>query len=167
MPFEEISVKDIKENFIKLIADDYMLITAGNTDSFNTMTASWGGVGEMWGCDVSIIAVRPTRYTFGFLEESDFYTLCFFDKEKGKKVHAVCGSKSGRDVNKVSLAEITPFSIGDSVAFEEARIVMLCRKLYTHLLDPDRFLDPTIEKWYKNDYHKIYAGEIIKTLIRK
>ena len=80
MPFEEISVKDIKENFIKLIADDYMLITAGNTDSCNTMTASWGGVGEMWGYDVSIIAVRPTRYTFGFLEESDFYTLCFFDK---------------------------------------------------------------------------------------
>lgn len=167
MSFKETNIRELNENFVKLIAENYMLITAGDRAGFNTMTASWGGFGEMWGNDVSLIAVRPTRYTFEFLEKSDYYSLCFFSKEAGKKIHAVCGSKSGRDVNKAEAADLTALFTDGTTAFDEAEIIVVCQKVYASNLSPGDFLDASIEKWYKDDYHKIYVGNILKVYVKE
>ena len=99
MAFREISVEELKDNPFTLINKDWMLITAGNEQSHNTMTASWGGVGELWGKYVSTIYVRPQRYTLEFVEREDYYSLCFFGPEY-RQALSLCGSKSGRDVDK-------------------------------------------------------------------
>ena len=59
--FNEISAKELKENFIKAIADEYMLVAAGDKNGYNMMTASWGFAGEMWGTDCMLTVIRPQR----------------------------------------------------------------------------------------------------------
>ncbi|HNX24854.1 MAG TPA: flavin reductase family protein [Spirochaetota bacterium] len=150
----------IDENVFKLIGSDWMLITSGTKDSFNTMTASWGGFGVLWNKPVSYIFVRPQRYTYEFLERNKSYSLSFFD-EKYRKALTICGSKSGRDIDKVSEAGLTPvMSDNGIVHFAEAKLVVECSKLYYQDIDPSQFLDNSINKLYDNDYHRMYIGEI-------
>jgi len=157
----------IKDNPFKLIADDWMLVTAGTIDSFNTMTASWGALGELWHRKIAVCFIRPNRHTFQFTEQSERFTLSFFD-ETYRKALNFCGTKSGRDVDKMAATGLTPTaSESGSVYFEQARIVLECRKIYTHDLDPTAFLDAAIEKEYpKKDYHRMYIGHIERCLMK-
>ncbi len=166
MAFEEISIKQIKENFIKNIADEWMLVSAGSPDGYNMMTASWGFVGEMWGMDTAITAVRPQRYTMKFIDESDYFTLSFYGDRKD--IHKVCGSKSGRDVNKTELTGLTPIFSDNTVYFNEARLVLICKKQYVATLNADGFTDKNVlEKWYDGDLHNMIYGSIEKVLVKE
>lgn len=161
--FKEISVKDIKANLVSAIADEWMLISAGNEESHNMMTASWGFMGEMWGADSVVIAVRPQRYTMKFLDENDTFALSFYGDNKA--IHKVCGSESGRDVNKTEKTGLTPVCEEGTVYFEEANKVIICKKQYVSRLDPDKFIDKEPLKWYPaEDYHYMIIGKIIKVL---
>ncbi len=165
--FRSIKPEEIQDNVFRLLNSDWMLITAGTPDSYNMMTASWGGLGVLWHKPVSYIVVRPQRYTYEFLEKSSGYTLSLFE-EKYRDALRLCGSKSGRDINKTREAGLTPLANpAGSVFFSEARLVMECRKIYFQDIDPANFLDPEIEKNYsKGDYHRLYVGEILKCQIR-
>jgi flavin reductase (DIM6/NTAB) family NADH-FMN oxidoreductase RutF len=163
--FKSIQPAEIDDNPFHLIDKDWMLITAGNNEShetFNTMTASWGGLGILWHKNVNFCFVRPTRYTYEFMEKHELYTLSFFG-EKYREALNICGTLSGKDTDKVTKAGLTPFQPHPgAVAFEQARLVMVCRKLYYQDLDPACFLDPSLEKNYpQKDYHRMYVGEII------
>lgn len=161
--FKEISVKDIKANLVSAIADEWMLISAGNEEAHNMMTASWGFVGEMWGADSVVIAVRPQRYTMKFLDENDTFALSFYGDNKA--IHKVCGSESGRDVNKTEKTGLTPVFEEGTIYFEEANKVIICKKQYVSRLDPDKFIDKEPLKWYPTeDYHYMIIGKIIKVL---
>ena len=140
-------------------------VSAGELADFNTMTASWGAMGELWHKKVGFGFVRPTRHTFKFMEESDTFTLTFFD-EKYRDALKFCGTKSGRDVDKMAATGLTPVpSKCGSVHFAEARLVIECRKLYVHDLDPAEFLEAAIEEEYpEKDYHRMYIGEIVRCL---
>ncbi len=164
--YSETDLNKIDENIFKLIGSDWMLITAGTEDSFNTMTASWGGLGVLWNKPVSYIFVRPQRYTYEFLEKNKSYSLSFFD-EKYRKALSLCGSKSGRDLDKVKEAGLTPVVSDDGIVhFAEAKLVLECSKLYYQDIDPSHFLDKAIEQFYNKDYHRMYIGEI-KNIIKK
>ncbi|MBR3608410.1 MAG: flavin reductase family protein [Bacteroidales bacterium] len=159
---KEISVDNLNENIINLIGKEWTLITAGDIDSYNTMTASWGNMGFLWGKPVVTIFVRPQRYTFEFIEQSKTFTLSFF-KEEYRKALTLCGTKSGREIDKAKEAGITPYAPADGcVAFKEARLVFKCRKLYKSLLTEESFIDKSIlPKWYKDgDLHYMYVAEI-------
>jgi len=165
--FKQINPCHIKDNIFNLIANDWMLITAGSIDSFNTMTASWGTMGELWNKKISICFIRPTRHTYGFMELAEYFTLSFFDK-KYREALKYCGTKSGRDVDKIAHTGLTPVE-GESgaVFFDEARLVMECRKIYIHDLNPKDFLDANIEKEYpEKDYHRMYIGEIKRCIYK-
>lgn len=165
MSFREIKAKEIGENFIKNIADEWMLITAGSEDGYNMMTASWGFVGEMWGNDTVVAVVRPQRYTMEFINKSDYFTLSFYGDKKD--IHKVCGSLSGRDVNKTEMTGLTPVFTDDTVYFNEARLVIVCKKQYVAPLDEQGFLDKQIlDKWYNGDLHNMIFGKIEKVLIK-
>ena len=163
--FKEITAKEINGNLIKAIADEWMLITAGDKNGYNMMTASWGFMGEMWGSDSVSIMVRPQRYTMEFIDNNDYFTLSFYGDKK--EIHKVCGSMSGRDVNKTELTGLTPIFSDSSVYFNEARLVIVCKKQYVQRLSEDCFIDKEPLKWYDNkDYHYMIIGKIEKVLVK-
>ena len=159
-----IDPKAIDQNVFSLIGEKWMLITAGTKDQCNTMTASWGGVGELWGKYVSTIYIRPQRYTLEFVEREEYYSLCFFGPEY-RQALSLCGSKSGRDVDKDAATGLTPCFDEAAPYYEQARLVFLCRKLYRQDMEKSAFLDKgLLEKWYDNDLHRMFIGEIVKVL---
>jgi len=164
-PFWEIEPERLEDNPFKVIGSDWMLITAGILGDYNTMTASGGGWGTLWGRKVCYCHIKPAHYTFQFMERFPYFTLSFFE-EKYKNVLQFCGSNSGRDVDKASATGITPVArpLG-AVYFAEARLVIECKKIYFHDFDPSHFVDPKIHDRFPNkDYHRMYAGEIIRCL---
>lgn len=165
--FKEIDVLSMKEsNAFKLIGKDWMLITAGDEKNLNTMTASWGMLGVLWQKNVSCIFVRPQRYTFEFLEKSDYYSLCFFD-DKYKKALSYCGTHSGRDVDKISETGLS-VAYDKTPYFKESKLVLICKKIYTDYIKPEFFEESDIQKNYENnDYHKVFVGEVVKCLERE
>lgn len=166
--FRQINPQEILDNPFKLIGSDWGLVTAGNPESFNPMTVSWGGVGIMWNKPVAFTFIRPQRYTFEFIERGDSFSICFFD-EQYRKALSFCGSKSGRDYDKPKEAGLTPAFTEDGVPyFEEARLVLVCKKLYGQFLNEESVLGgESVLKSYNGDaYHKMYISEIVEVLAK-
>ena len=163
--FKTIDPSAIADNAFKLIGKDWALVTSGSRESFNTMTVSWGGVGIMWNKPVTFTFIRPQRYTFGFLEKNGFFTMSFFD-ESYRKALQICGTKSGRDTDKVAETGLTPAFTGDGVPyFEEARLVLVCKKLYAQDLNEDSIVEESVKGNYNgDDYHRMYVSEIVSVL---
>ena len=163
--FQKIDPKQLDGNVFSRIGDQWMLITAGSGARCNTMTASWGGLGVLWHKPVATIYVRPQRYTYEFVEREDYFTLCFFGPEH-RRALALCGAKSGRDVDKVKECGFTvETGEGETPYFAQAELVLVCKKLYRQDLDPACFLAPEIEDNYpEKDYHRMYIGEIVEVL---
>lgn len=166
--FKKITTEELTANPFKLIGKDWMLITAGDKEKFNTMTASWGGVGIMWGKPVATAYIRPQRYTFEFIENGDYYTQCFFDEEY-RDALKFCGSKSGRDYDKVKETGLTPVVDDETgaVYFKEAKLVFICKKMYAQFLNEESALTEEVTKWYNGDYHKMYMSEIVSVLVKE
>lgn len=163
--WQAVSCESINENVFNLIGKDWMLVSAGTPSEYNTMTASWGGMGVLWKRPVATIYVRPHRYTYEFMEKHDFFTLSFLDEGK-RDILRFCGSNSGRDVNKAEKTGLTPVFIDNTVYFEQARLVFVLKKIYFDDINPNNFLDDTIKDNYPlKDYHRMYVGEIVKALI--
>lgn len=164
--FVEIAPEEIRENTFSLIGKEWMLITAGQPDDLNTMTASWGGLGVLWNKPVSFCFVRPTRYTYAYLEKEEYYTLSFL--ESGcRPALQLCGTHSGRDMDKVAAAGLTVRKDEAAPYFDQAVMTLLCRKIAVQDIDPTGFIDPAIAGHYHDDYHRVYIGEIVKVLRRK
>ena len=143
----------------------WLLLTAGDfaAGHFNTMTVGWGSLGTMWGRPFAQVVVRPHRYTYGFMEQYDTFTLCTFPEEYRWAVNLL-GTKSGRDGDKIAEAGLTPIGSTQIAApgFAEAKLILECRKIYWDDLDPAHFVDPSIENHYaQKDYHRIYFGQIL------
>ncbi len=159
---KEINIRDIKKSAVEMISDGWALVTAGNEEKFNTMTVSWGGLGEIWGKDAVFIFIRPQRYTYEFIEREGFFTLSFYSEEF-RNALKICGSQSGRNTDKVVDAGLTPLFTDNTVSFEQAEYTLVCRKMASQFIDPKGFEDEAIEKNYPSgDYHKVYIGEIVK-----
>ena len=163
--FKEISATSITDNLIKAISQEYMLITAGNKNKYNMMTASWGFCGEMWGADSLAVVIRPQRYTMEFIDKNDYFTVSFYGDKKD--IHKVCGSKTGREVNKTKETGLTPVANEKYVYFKEARMVLVVKKQFVQQMNEENFLDKNvIDKWYpEKDYHNMIIGKIEKVLI--
>lgn len=164
--FREIGAKEIKENPVGLFDGDWGLLTSGEVGSYNTMTISWGTLGELWGRDICTVFVRPQRYTFEFMEKNDSFTVSFFPKEY-RKALSFCGAKSGRDYDKAKETGLTAFDTGYGAAFEQAKLIVCCKKLYKQDLTPNGFVDRSVidECYPKSDFHRVYVGEITKVLV--
>ena len=143
----------------------WFLLTAGELGPgrFNTMTVSWGSLGTMWHKPFAQVVVRPTRHTFGFIDGGDTFTLCAFG-EAHRPALKLCGTRSGRDMDKVAAAGLTPIASSAVAApsFDEAELIIECRKMYWQDLDPTNFLAEGIDKLYADkDYHRAVFGEVL------
>lgn len=169
--FREISTSDIRENVFDMIDKEWFLLSAGNKESMNMMTCSWGTAGELWGKRVAVAFVRKTRHTLSFTEREGYFTMNFFG-DSHRDALALCGSKSGRDTDKVAATGLTPVycgECGDAPYFEEAKTVFVCRKLYADFIKPECFCVPELDGqvYAAKDYHSVYVGEIVKVLVKE
>jgi len=154
--FEFPKFDEIKEGF---------LITAGNLKNFNTMTAGWGNFGVFWSKPSLVVYVRDTRYSYGFFNENEYFTVSFLP-ETMKDAINICGTLHGNEVDKVALSHLSPFEIGKSVAFEQAEKVIVCKKVLHADVVPENMDDSSFDsKIYPlKDYHRMFFGEIIKII---
>ena len=163
--FHEIAATEL-ENVCRLFDKDWALITASTGEGVNAMTASWGGVGILWHKPVAFCFVRPQRYTFELLEREDTLSLCFLE-EKWRDALRLCGTKSGRDLDKLAAAGLTANRENGTPFVGESRLVLLCRKLYAGNIEEGGFIDKAQLAHYKNnDFHRMYICEIEKIYVR-
>ena len=164
---KEINIKDVKENLVKLIADDWFLIGAKKSDSINMMTASWGMIGNLWNKPTMNVYVRPSRYTYEFIDNADTFSCSFFD-ESYKKELTYCGRNSGRNVDKIKECHFDCETIENAPVYKQAKLTIICRKIASYDLHPNQFKDETILNNYKkDDFHRVYTGEILKVFINE
>ena len=154
----------LEENAIDLIGKQWMLVGAGSPEKCNFMTASWGGVGFLWNKPVVFVFVRPERYTDEFLEREELFSLNFFP-EQYKKVLTYCGRVSGRSEDKLVGSGLTSaFTPEGVLGFEEAKLTLVCKKLYVQELSEESFLEKApLTDWYgagHGQLHKMYIAEI-------
>lgn len=156
-------------NAVKMIGDDWTLITAEKEDgTVNTMTASWGLMGVLWNKPVCAVFIRPQRHTLGFVEQAERLSLTFFGEEH-RGALKLCGTKSGRDTDKITAAGLTLSHTASGVPyFEEAKTVLVCRKLYVDTIKPEGFVDAALDavNYPKKDYHRMFICEIEECLVR-
>jgi flavin reductase (DIM6/NTAB) family NADH-FMN oxidoreductase RutF len=161
--FKTIDPEELNENFFRLINRDWMLVTSGKSGNFNTMTASWGSTGILWNKPIAICFIRPHRYTFEFADQHDFFTLSFFESLY-KDALNFCGTHSGRDIDKIQKTGLKPVETPNgSITFEQALLVLECKKLYADFLQEEHFLVKSlVDKNYpQKDFHKFFIGEIV------
>ncbi len=162
---KQIEINEFSENPFKLIGSDWMLITAKKGEKTNMMTASWGGVGILWNKPVVTIYVRPQRYTKEFIDNEEYFSLCVLPEEY-RQILNYCGTKSGRDEDKITETKLTIDESEKAPIFKESRLVLICKKLYAQDLTEQSFIDKSlVEKNYKaKDFHTMYIAEIEKIL---
>ena len=162
--FQKVDPKTLGLNPFAAIGDQWMLITAGTPEHCSTMTASWGGLGILWGAPMAIAYIRPQRYTKGFVDENEYFTLSFFTEDWRPQLN-LCGTKSGRDTDKVKECGFTVAAgTGNAPYFEQAELVLVCRKRMVMPMDEAAMPEDVKDKWYKGDYHTMYWGEIVEAL---
>ena len=165
--FKEIDPLELDFNAFNLIGEEWMLITAGSKDDFNTMTASWGSVGVLWNLPVAFCFIRPHRHTFGFTESSAYFTLSFL-RPGNREILQFCGSHSGRDTDKIRETGLVPLPTErGNVIFGQCRLALECRKIYSDWIREDEFLVPELirRNYPGKDFHKFYIGEILRCLV--
>lgn len=170
---KETDINALQFNAMDMIAHEWMLITAGNQErGYNTMTASWGHLGSIWGHNggkpTAVVYIRPQRYTKEFVDREEYFTLAVFPEEYHKAL-GYLGSHSGRDGDKVAAVGLTPVSDENTTWFAEAKLVLVCRKLYHAPILEEGFVDRQVmeEAYPKRDFHEMYVGEIVKALVQE
>lgn len=163
----EIKAKELSVEIVDLWMNRWFLLTSGTLESCNMMTVAWGSLGYMWNKPFAQAVVRPQRFTRGFIDRSDSFTLCAFPKTFRKDLNLL-GTLSGRDGDKLVKTRLT-LKASKRVAspsYQEADLILECRKIYFQDMDPAGFVDPAIHKNYPGkDYHRIYFGEILSVFI--
>ncbi len=159
--YKKIDINELSFNPFDEISNHWVLISAKNNDQVNTMTASWGQLGHLWGKNVATVFIRPQRYTKEFVDAQDYFTVTLFDGYK--KELGILGSRSGRDGDKISDVHFDIEEIEGQPTFKQGKMVFICKKMYSDYLKPEHFIDDSIDqRWYpEKDYHEMYIGEII------
>ncbi|MBQ4153332.1 MAG: flavin reductase family protein [Oscillospiraceae bacterium] len=162
MEYQKIEPSALTLNPFEAIGKSWLLITAGDRERYNTMTASWGSLGVLWNKNVATVYIRPQRYTKEFLDRQEMFSLTFFGEEY-RDALVFCGRNSGRDCNKAESAGLTPFFDLPAPAFREGKLILICKKQYAQPLSPSCFTEAALASHYPaQDYHTVYIGEIIE-----
>jgi len=162
---KEIKIDEFKENPFTMIGKDWMLITAEKDGKTNTMTASWGGVGVIWGKNAATVYIRNSRYTKEFVDNGDHFSLCIMP-EKYRNELAYCGKISGRDEDKIAKCGFTVEHDSETPYLKEARMVLVCKKLFAQEMKPESFTESGLVDQFYGDknWHVMYIAEIEKIL---
>lgn len=165
--FTKINPFSFSNDLLKKINSNWFLITAGNEDKYNMMTASWGTFGILWNKPVAQIFVRPSRYTHQFIIKNDFFSICFFDSSYSN-ILSELGSKSGRNFDKMNISALkAKVYENKTIFFEEAKEVLILKKIYNSFLDEKGISNDVKKDFYpQEDFHSFFFGQIIDYFIK-
>lgn len=143
---------------------DCPVVSAGSINDFNTMTIAWGQMGTLWSKPVCTVFIKPIRYTYKFMEENDYFTISFFDKEYLKDINYI-GTHSGKDEDKIAKTSLHPIEVENGVTFKEAKVTIVCRKIYHDDLKLEYMENDVIHHYYESELpHRVYVGEVVKII---
>lgn len=165
--FNKIDPKQLDLNPFSAIGDKWMLVTAGDSNKANTMTASWGGAGVLWNKNVVTCYIRPQRFTRELIDANENFSVSFLPEEFRKQL-VYCGRVSGRDEDKIMGSGLTLLNDYAAPCFEEADTVLICKKIYVGELKPQGIVYPEHDEanYPAKDYHIVYIGEITEALVK-
>ena len=155
---------DIDKSFkiFRSFHNDWALVTAGDIVNHNSMTISWGEMGTLWNKPVVTIYIKPCRYTHSFIEDNECFVISFY-KDEYKKALSIMGSISGKDASKDIEAGLTPYSYKGLTLYKEAKLSIICKKIYQNDLDITSIPKEAINNHYKEEApHTMYIGEVIE-----
>ena len=164
MKLHSVEVKTLTPEIFRMFQVNTALLTAGDEKHLNTMTIGWGQLGTLWNLPVCTVYVRPERYTYEFMEAQDTFSVSVLP-DSARDIARLCGTRSGREVDKVSACNLTVCrGAGNTPFFEEAELVLVCRKLFVQDMDPACVRDERIFATYgeKGGWHRIYTGEVLE-----
>ena len=138
-----------------------LLLAATRRDGqSNVMTIGWATVGILWGLPVMVVLVRPSRYTYGFIEESGVFTVNVPTQDI-KSYVSMCGTQSGRDVDKLAGVATFMGQEVDCVGLDECPLIYECQVVHTNDVIPANLLpDVTRRAYPEGDFHRMYYGQI-------
>ena len=146
---------NLELDILSVFEKQWALLTAGEQDNFNTMTIGWAQLGTLWGKPVANVYVRDSRYTLGFMDNNDYFTVSFYPEEY-KSALVTLGSKSGRDMDKMNDSGLTPEFLDNGVTFKEAELTLVCKKMHKQIVDPDAMPKDVREAYYSDeDWHQM------------
>jgi len=161
---KQIKAIEVNENVIKEFGKTWALVTARKKDgSFNMCTLSWGSIGVLWSKEVVTIYVKPIRHTDSFLFEDDYFTITFFDEDHRSDL-ALCGTKSGRDIDKIKESNLEVIELENGITYKDFKRVYVCKKIYQAPFIQEGFVNnqESLDRYYKDEpFHNIYIGEIV------
>ena len=162
MSLNKIAYSELCLNPFDVFDKEWMLLSAGSEGDFNTMTVSWGALGFIWNTPAITAYVRHSRYTHEFIEKNGCFTLSVLRDGYKTQLNRL-GSESGRDIDKMKDSGLTPVFVDGCPAFEEARLVFVCKKVFSNEIHEDGFVvKETLDKFYPSrDLHTMYIGEIM------
>lgn len=162
--YKKVDIREVRENSVTLFDNIWALVTAGDSKKHNTMTISWGTLGELWNKDVVNVYVSSSRYTKSFMDNNDYFTVEFFPQEY-KKALGYLGSHSGKDEDKIKKVNFTPIYPSDNTtAFAEGCLIIVAKKIYSHEFEVNK-LDNDTKAFYNErqiGLHTMYIGEIVE-----
>ncbi|GHV56658.1 hypothetical protein FACS1894182_03660 [Bacteroidia bacterium] len=171
--FKQISPEEISDNVFTLVGKVFPVVTVGNKDNYNSMTASGGGMGMLFRKPMTLVLFPTNRYTLELIEKEQKYTLSYFPDEYKKQV-LFLGSKSGRDSEKMKELELTgiPTPSGN-MSFQEARLIIECKLIQITTPDIKDFYSQEAKDYLSEPYkdpgeHRKYVfGEITRVWVKK
>jgi len=150
----------LKETLTVLDDPGLLLVTSADGRA-NAMTIGWGTIGLIWGKPIMAVLVRPSRYTYTLLEQSDSFTVCVPSPGMREAVE-YCGQYSGRDQDKLKACNLSirPSLHVRAPAIDGCPIIYECRIVHKNDVVPAT-LAADITAYPRGDYHRIYFGEIL------
>ena len=167
--FKKIDPTELESmNAFRAVGKEWFLITAEADGIRNAMTASWGFLGNLWNKNAAVCFVRPQRFTHTLTEKTDRVSLCFFGDGYRAELGKIFGRMSGKDLDKAEAAGFHYTYLDGVPAFEEAGLVLVCRKMYTDKIKHENFIDHEAdEKCYPaKDYHTVYVCEVERAYVK-
>ena len=167
MRLQAVDPKEFAPSLLPAFGRENALLAAGDKSGCNAMTIGWCQAGRLWSLPVCTVYVRPERYTYQFMEDQAYFTVSVLPKDM-KNAMALCGTRSGRDMDKIKECGLTVRTgAGGAPFFEEAELVLVCRTLYAQDLEPACVLPAGEEKILpsygaKGGWHRAYTGEIVE-----
>lgn len=167
--YKEIKFTEMSKELLEQLQRGAFL-TVKNGDRVNTMTIAWGSLGYIWNKPIFTALVRYSRHTHDLIFDSEDFTVSFPLNGQLKEALGICGTKSGRDMDKFKECNLT-LKGADTVkspVIDECDLHIECRVVYKQEMNENNVIDEIKDKSYANgDYHVMYFGEILKAYIRE
>lgn len=167
--FREFDVHgDFDANPFTFFTGKGLLLCAGNRERSNAMTIGWGGLGTLWGRnDAVTVYVAESRYTRGFMDGAERFTVMGFDKTAQADILEYMGTHSGRDGDKAAALGLhTAYTPDGTPYYEEAQVVLECELMYAAPFDPAGFRSVPARLYanFPAGIHTMYVGRIVRAL---